>query len=83
MNIEFKQFEVFENKTMTTYGYSIKRDSNGDEISRTSPIKLGAIGWANGRTFTQEDYANIKNGVPTTTEEKTTFEKFISFIFGG
>ena len=56
---EIKQFDRFEEGRMVSYGYSIHRDRNGDEVSRTAPTHLGSIGWNDGSPFTEDDYKKI------------------------
>jgi len=54
--VESVTFSRHENGRMVTYGYSIKRDRDGAETSRTEPIALGSIGYDNGKDFTENDY---------------------------
>lgn len=60
-SLELKQFNRFENGRMVTYGYSIERDKNGFEVSRTTPEPISSIGWENGEPFTKLDLLEIQN----------------------
>lgn len=62
--IEPRTFHKFEHGQMVGYCYSVEYDSNGKEISRTEPTRLGSIGFFDGSDFTEEDYKNIKYGYP-------------------
>lgn len=59
-----KQYVKFENGKMVTYGYSIRLDKDGKEVSRSEPKKLTSICWGDGFLFTEEDLYNIKHKVP-------------------
>ena len=56
---EIKQFSNFKDGRMYSYGYSIHRDRNGYEMSRTIPRVLSSIGFDNGTPFTEDDYSKI------------------------
>ena len=60
--VEPRTFHKFENGRMVSYCYSIERDRNGVEISRTEPMKLGSIGYDDASEFTEDDYRHIKYG---------------------
>ena len=62
--VEPRTFHKFENGRMVSYCYSIERDRNGVETSRTEPTKLGSIGYDDGVDFTEDDYEHIKHGIP-------------------
>ncbi len=49
---ELRQFDRFKGGKLVTYGYSIRYDRNGKEVSRTGPTAVGAIGWDDGSPFT-------------------------------
>jgi len=74
-SVEPKTFYKFENGRMFSYCYSINRDINGFETSRTEPLKLGSLGYDDGSEFTEEDYNRIKYGAPKK-------EGFISRVLG-
>lgn len=63
-SVEPRTFHTFENGRMVTHSYSIHRDRNGNEISRTEPVLLGSIGYDDGRAFTEDDYKFITQGIP-------------------
>ncbi len=54
-HVELKIFNEFENGRMITYGYSIKYDRNGKEVSRTEPCSGNSTGWDDGSPFTELD----------------------------
>ncbi len=57
-------FHKFENGRMVTYHYSIKRDINGIETSRTEPQPLGSVGYDDGSVFAEDDYDFYRYGTP-------------------
>jgi len=56
---ELKQFKKFESGRMVSYGYSISRDYNGKEISRTNPEIISTVGFSNSTPFTEKEYNRI------------------------
>ncbi len=62
-SIEHKTFHKFENGRMVSYYYSIERNRNGREISRTEPTRLGILGYDYGSDFTEDDYNLYKHGI--------------------
>jgi hypothetical protein len=58
-SIEPRTFHKFENGRMVGYGFSIHRDKDGIETMRTKPERLGSLGWAEGESFTEENYVKL------------------------
>ena len=58
-HMELKQIDKFENGRLVSYGYSIKYDRNGKEVSRTEPFFLISIGYDDGTPFTEADYNEL------------------------
>jgi hypothetical protein len=59
-SIELKSFDKFENGRLVHYSYSIERDRDGNEVSRTEPEAISSLGWSDGSPFTQSDLNEIK-----------------------
>jgi len=74
--VEPKTFRKFENGSMSTYYYSIKRDRNGVELSRTEPEKISSIGFDNGKPFTESEYNRIMEARP----QPTFIERVIKWL---
>ena len=48
-----------EDGMVVAYSYSIRRDKNGTEVSRTEPTALSGIGYCNGKPFTLKDLEKL------------------------
>lgn len=57
---ELKELKKFEGGKMVTYSYSIHRDREGKEISRTEPTPISSLGWSDNKPFTDTDYQYLK-----------------------
>ena len=54
-HVEMHENNTFKNGKMFTYGFSIKYDRKGNEVSRTDPILLSIIGYSDNSNFTEKD----------------------------
>jgi len=62
--VEAKTFHKFENGRMVSYCYSIKRDRDGREISRTEPVAMSSVGYDDGTPFSEDEYKRLMDGNP-------------------
>lgn len=56
-------YHKFEDGKRNRYSYSIQRDNQGVEISRTDPILVSSMDWGEGGPLTLAEYNGIAKGV--------------------
>ena len=59
-SLELCEYNALVDGRLVWYSYSITRDREGREISRSDPAPLSSIGWDDGSPFTAQDLEKLQ-----------------------